>query len=839
MISLLFRSLVSRPLKSVSVARDALRDVLSLSVVAAEDSEGTKSKSRLRKELLQTCIRPVLLNLRDYTRLSPYLLRGLARLLSLLSSWFNKTLGEKLLDHLQKWTDPNRMRAQKIWIEGQEPDVAAAIIDLFALLPHASHFVEPLVKTTIKLEACLPAFKSRHIFSPYRKPLARYLNKHCQYAVPFFFQRLKTPLYSELFQNLIQLEESKPLREYLSGRQCSVSLLNICFERPLAIIRSEKTTPGMSSPRSPGAMNTSDLLLLHGIEASAVPPGQQELALRRDLEVKNKKVLLLQQEFKRSQENLKSKLNAATSGNVAAKAALDDANRKQQRAKAAFEQGAKEFKESKHRYTSEMAKIKAAKQKSEVDAKISTARPMNVEALELQHQGFRIVESLMKSNKDYLKDHSDVLRAFRWLWRSKGRYLRLQHEQSVSPRYHEESKLLASFLVNYSESFPGDVDLLFELIRIFLQSSGSDFSFVRAFLAKAVSNDMSVEQKTTIMKRFFVLLSGESTDEIKTLSVQLVVYPMLEASFLKEKARSTRTEENQESEDAMKEDLDFINPGEIKKFVQEILFNEGKIINCGDRLKIELLRLSNLFLQFVPEYVEEYGKDLIKFCWSLLKSDGGSCKSWAYLVFCRFVSVLKTPSKLVLQVYVALLRSHQQEGKDLVREALDLLVPALPKRLQEEDLKKVVESTNRIMFEEGNSVPQLAHIWQTIVKHPEVFYEHRNQFVRYMINSLNRLGLPPNCPSENRILSVSIVELVLEWDVMQASSTEEKRSDISKGAKRANEELMDVSKPEKKRKTTSGAVHINAQIDTKSNFVLDQSMVSLCCCTFVRISLIE
>ena len=149
MISLLFRSLVSRPLKSVSVARDALRDVLSLSVVAAEDSEGAKSKSRLRKELLQTCIRPVLLNLRDYTRLSPYLLRGLARLLSLLSSWFNKTLGEKLLDHLQKWTDPNRMRAQKIWIEGQEPDVAAAIIDLFALLPHASHFVEPLVKLSL------------------------------------------------------------------------------------------------------------------------------------------------------------------------------------------------------------------------------------------------------------------------------------------------------------------------------------------------------------------------------------------------------------------------------------------------------------------------------------------------------------------------------------------------------------------------------------------------------------------------------------------------------------------------------------------------------------------
>ena len=94
---------MSRPIHAVTAAHDALRDVLTLSVVTTDSTEGSKSKSRLRKELLQTCIRPVLLNLRDYTRLSTTLLRGLSQLLSLLSSWFNKTLGEKFLDHLQKW----------------------------------------------------------------------------------------------------------------------------------------------------------------------------------------------------------------------------------------------------------------------------------------------------------------------------------------------------------------------------------------------------------------------------------------------------------------------------------------------------------------------------------------------------------------------------------------------------------------------------------------------------------------------------------------------------------------------------------------------------------------
>jgi hypothetical protein len=109
----------------------------------------------------------------------------------------------------------------------------------------------------------------------------------------------------------------------------------------------------------------------------------------------------------------------------------------------------------------------------------------------------------MENDDIYLKDHNDVLRAFRWLWRSKGRYLRSQHEESVPPRYHGESKLLASFLVKYSRTFPGDVDFLFELTRIFLQASTRDFSFVRTFLADAVSKELSANQKQQIIQRFF------------------------------------------------------------------------------------------------------------------------------------------------------------------------------------------------------------------------------------------------------------------------------------------------------------------------------------------------
>jgi hypothetical protein len=56
------------------------------------------------------------------------LLQGLARLLELLSNWFNVTLGAKLLDHLKKWLEPEKLvQTQKSWKAGDEPKIAAGL----------------------------------------------------------------------------------------------------------------------------------------------------------------------------------------------------------------------------------------------------------------------------------------------------------------------------------------------------------------------------------------------------------------------------------------------------------------------------------------------------------------------------------------------------------------------------------------------------------------------------------------------------------------------------------------------------------------------------------------
>lgn len=588
---------------------------------------------------------------------------------------------------------------------------------------------------------------------------------------------------------MANFDESHQLREYLCGRQCSVSLLNICFERPLAIIRSEKVSGGASMAGfSPNRLaNNEEMLSIHGIQPYTAP--QDEADLLREVESKQKKLKFLQQEMAKWKDVINEKTGLGGASNVATdpKTTLDEAKRQLRVTRVTCERLSKELAGVRKRYADEVAKKKAFAQHSPGP---QDPRPMSVDSLELQLQGFRLIETLLKNNPSYLRDHTDVLRAFRWLWRSKGRFLRMQFEERISPRYHGESKFLAQFLISYAKTAPDDVDLLFELIRIFLQPSTSDFLFVRRFLSRTGSNVLHDAQKESVLNRFFSLMAGESNDEIKALSLQLVVHPMLRCSFAECGEKNDAVDDTGDS--PMKKIPEFVTPSTIQKFISEVLNADEKLTGYSDRLKVGLLQLSDTFLQYVPGYFGHSSEDVMKYCWPLTKCEDSSCKHWAYYVMCRYIAELETPPSIVLQVYNALLRIHHQDAKVGVLAALDLLVPSFLRRLDESGLKAVVATTQRVMFEEANSIAQLAHVFHVVVRQPNIFILKRSLFSPYMVNSLNRLGLPPNTPPENRRLAVSIVDLVLHWEDGKETDYGRERQSIdmpSLGSLKANQSM--------------------------------------------------
>ena len=171
------------------------------------------------KDLLQSSLRPVLVNLADYRKLTVHLLDGLSRLLELLSSWFNVTLGEKLLDYLQKWAETDKAAApgtpKPPTKAGDEPKIPAAIIELFHLLPPApGKFIEKLARLTIELETKLPStgdFSS--VRSPYRAPFTKFLNRFPGECLQFFYDRLLDPQLNKLLHHVLRSPMAHPVRD--------------------------------------------------------------------------------------------------------------------------------------------------------------------------------------------------------------------------------------------------------------------------------------------------------------------------------------------------------------------------------------------------------------------------------------------------------------------------------------------------------------------------------------------------------------------------------------------------------------------------------------------------
>ena len=96
-----------------------------------------------------------------------------------------------------------------------------------------------------------------------------------------------------------------------------------------------------------------------------------------------------------------------------------------------------------------------------------------------------------------------------------------------------------------------------------------------------------------------------------------------------------------------------------------------------------------------------------------------------------------------------------------------------------------------------------------------------------MINSLTRLGLPPNAPPENRSVSVSVVELVLQWYRMQEDE-KEGRSEIGQLKRRINRAEpvgMSDGHIEKKVKGAMSVISIPDKNLPERSPLLDQAMV--------------
>lgn len=187
-----------------------------------------------------------------------------------------------------------------------------------------------------------------------------------------------------------------------------------------------------------------------------------------------------------------------------------------------------------------------------------------------------------------------------------------------------------------------------------------------------------------------------------------------------------------------------------------------------DHSRMELLQMSALLIRDHQSSLAEARKDVIKFGWNYIKLEDIVNKQAAYVLIAFFIKYFETPSKIVIQIYVALLKAHQHEGRPLVTQALELIAPVLRKRVPSIPNDKYpiwAKWPRRILSEEGHNLHQMTNIFQFLVRHDDLFYDSREHFATWIVTAMPKLVFQmPNPSSEYKKLFIKLVNLIWKWE---------------------------------------------------------------------------
>lgn len=198
----------------VDIAHEGLRDV-------------TTAQTKLPKELLQSGLRPILVNLAEAKRLSVSGLDGLARFLELLTNYFKVEIGTKLLDHFDTLGDKQMLQKAAFSPLQDNTDIArmTRLVKVFRLLPAtAVQYLPVLTRKVVEVEAALHQSSA----GPFTEDLAKYLDKYHVEGAKELFDNLTDLKFIRTYRNVIASGHAPQLTKTLLQR--GEEICTTCFQ---------------------------------------------------------------------------------------------------------------------------------------------------------------------------------------------------------------------------------------------------------------------------------------------------------------------------------------------------------------------------------------------------------------------------------------------------------------------------------------------------------------------------------------------------------------------------------------------------------------------------------
>ncbi|KAJ7403601.1 Transformation/transcription domain-associated protein [Willisornis vidua] len=385
--------------------------------------------------------------------------------------------------------------------------------------------------------------------------------------------------------------------------------------------------------------------------------------------------------------------------------------------------------------------------------------------LDLQFQAIKIISIIVKNDECWLANQHSLVNQLKRVWVSEAFQERHRKENMAATNW-KEPKLLAYCLLNYCKRNYGDIELLFQLLRAFTGRFLCNMTFLKEYMEEEIPKNYSIPQKRALFFRFVDLNDPNFGDELKAKVLQHILNPAFLYSFEKGEGEQLLGPPNPEGD----------NPESITSvFITKVLDPE-KQADMLDSLRIYLLQFATLLVEHAPHHIHDNNKNrnsklrrLMTFAWPCLLSKAcvdPACKYSGHLLLAHIIAKFAIHKKIVLQVFHSLLKAHAMEARAIVRQAMAILTPAVPARM-EDGHQMLTHWTRKIIVEEGHTVPQLVHILHLIVQHFKVYYPVRHHLVQHMVSAMQRLGFTPSVTIEQRKLAVDLAEVVIKWELQR------------------------------------------------------------------------
>ncbi|KAL8838619.1 MAG: hypothetical protein Q9170_002065 [Blastenia crenularia] len=400
---------------------------------------------------------------------------------------------------------------------------------------------------------------------------------------------------------------------------------------------------------------------------------------------------------------------------------------------------------------------------------------MNLEDQEKREVAFvnaiHVMHSLAEHDTDWLANHPKLLQSLMSVGKELhqklkadklGLRLRLGADQA--------GEQLIEIFVKYLSRVPQDLDFLFQLVDTVTSQGLELHPQFFSFIYDRIVCSKSMEYWRSIFMRSLDLYnSRSSSQQAKTFAFKYFVNPILAMDV----RRNSQSPHDGERPFTDKSIVEAVHNKLWRPQLTDISEDSGQ--SGVDHSRLELLQMSALLLKYHHSLVSEARKDIIKFGWSYIRLEDTINKHAAYVLIAFFIAQFETPVKIVTQIYVALLKAHQNEGRALVIQALDLVAPVLPKRLTGPGDSKFpmwAKWPKRILSEESSNLQQLISIFQFMVRHSDLFFDSREHFIPVIIPSLSKIAQLPQPSNEHKKLVLAMIKMIWRWEEQRIDPSE-------------------------------------------------------------------